>query len=78
MSQEVENEQREVTLEDLAARLDVLGGQMNWVCENLQSLFAFMQQVGQNGGGLRGMMQALKQQQPSSTPIETQEAQPSD
>jgi len=50
----------EITLESLAARLDVLGAQMNWLCENLQSLFVFVNQVGQNGGGLRGMLSMLK------------------
>lgn len=50
----------EITLESLAVRLDQLGMQMNWLCENLQSLFLFVQAAGQNGGGIRGMIQALK------------------
>lgn len=53
----------EVTLSDLAERMDVLGQQMNWVCENLQSLFNFVNEMGQNGGGIRGLMKMLKQQQ---------------
>lgn len=61
---EVPPETEEITLDSLAARLDVLGNQMNWVCENLQSVFAFVQQMGQSGGGFRGMMQALKNGQP--------------
>lgn len=66
---------QEVTLESLSARLDAyeaaslnrdnqLGLQMNWLCENLQSLFVFVQQVGQNGGGIRGMMQAIRHAPP--------------
>lgn len=57
-------ETQEVTLESLAARLDQLGMQMNWLCENLQSLFIFVQAAGQNGGGIRGMIQALKHSPP--------------
>lgn len=52
-----------VTLDDLAARMDLLGNQMNWLCENLASLFGFVNQMSQNGGGIRGMMKALKQQE---------------
>lgn len=54
----------EVTLDSLAARLDSLGKQMDWLCENLQGLFVFVNQVGQNGGGLRGMMAMLKKAPP--------------
>ena len=63
-----------VTIEDLAARIDVLGQQMNWMCENLQSLFGFVNQMSNNGGGIRGLMHALKQTPPdlNSVPIETQ------
>lgn len=53
----------EVTLADLAKRMDALGEQMNWLCENLVSLFSFVNQMSQNGGGIRGMMKALKQQE---------------
>jgi hypothetical protein len=51
---------QEITLDDLAARMDMFGEQMNWLCENLQSLFAFVNQVGQSGGGIRGLLQAAK------------------
>ena len=54
----------EVTLESLAARMDSLGKQMDWLCENLQALFMFVNQVGQNGGGLRGMLAAIKHAPP--------------
>lgn len=57
-------EQQSVTLESLAARLDALGKQMDWLCTNLQGLFLFVNQVGQNGGGLRGMMAAIKKAPP--------------
>jgi hypothetical protein len=53
-----------VTLETLAARLDSLGKQMDWVCENLAALFQFVNQIGSNGGGIRGMMALLKQGPP--------------
>lgn len=54
----------EITLQSLADRMDTLGEQMNWLCENLQSLFAFVNQIGGNGGGMRGIMHALKQGPP--------------
>ena len=49
-----------VTLNDLAIRMDMFGEQMNWLCENLQSLFAFVNQIGASGGGIRGLMAAAK------------------
>lgn len=55
---------QEVTLESIATRLDALGAQMDWLCTNLASLFGFVQSMSQNGGGLRGMMKALKQEVP--------------
>ena len=54
---------KSVTLDDLAQRMDVLGQQMNWLCENLQSLFSFVNAMGNNGGGIRGLMKTLKQQE---------------
>jgi len=59
----------EVTLVSLAYRLDMLGKQMDWLCENLQSLFFFVQQAGKNGGGIRGMLAALKQSAPVVEPL---------
>jgi hypothetical protein len=53
-----------ITLDDIALRMDALGNQMNWLCENLQSLFLFVSQVNSNGGGLRGMLSALKHAPP--------------
>lgn len=53
-----------ITLESLAHRLDALGKQMDWLCENMQSLFLFVQTVGQNGGGIRGMLQTLRHAPP--------------
>lgn len=60
-SEEVAEEATEITIESLAARIDSLGKQMDWLCENMQGLFLFVNQVSQNGGGIRGMMAALKQ-----------------
>lgn len=51
---------QEITLEDLAARMDMFGQQMNWLCENLQSLFVFVNAMGDSGGGIRGLMKAMK------------------
>ena len=56
-----------VTLEDIAQRLDIIGQQLNWMTENLQSLFAFVSQIGSNGGGLRGLMHLMKQGPPEIT-----------
>lgn len=50
----------EVTLESLATRLDMLGEQMNWLCDNLAGLFGFVNNMQQNGGGIRGAMKMLK------------------
>lgn len=50
-------------IEGLSLRIDMLGQQMNWLCENMQSLFSFVTQMGQNGGGIRGLVKALKDQQ---------------
>lgn len=56
------NDAQEVSLEQqIIVRLDALGRQMDWLCENLASLFGFVQQMGQNGGGIRGMMKMLQQ-----------------
>jgi len=66
----------EVTLAELARRLDILGNQMNWLCENLTSLFAFVNQMGQQGGGIRGLMHMLKQGPPglatTDIPVDTE------
>jgi hypothetical protein len=51
----------EVTLESLAARMDMLGEQLNWLCENLAGVFGLVNQMGANGGGIRGMMKAMKE-----------------
>jgi len=70
------DESDEVTLEDLARRMDILGKQMNWLCENLTSLFTFVNQMSTNGGGIRGLMSMLKQGPPRelsvNTPADTQ------
>lgn len=59
----------EITLADLADRMDMFGEQMNWLCENLQSLFQFVNAMGQSGGGIRGLMSALKNGGPDLTTI---------
>jgi hypothetical protein len=63
----------EITLESLAARIDSLGAQMTWLCENMQGLFQFITQMGQQGGGIRGLLGALKNGGPdvsTNAPIE--------
>ena len=50
----------EVTLESLSHRLDMLGEQMNWLCDNLAGVFELVTQLGANGGGLMGMMKMMK------------------
>jgi hypothetical protein len=68
----IEDPPLEVSLESLSAQLqqlrqdtatgmNQLGTQMNWLCENLQSLFSFINHLNQNGGGMRGLMKAMKQ-----------------
>lgn len=57
---QVEEAPPEITLQDLAKRMDMFGEQMNWLCENLASLFMFVNQVGSSGGGVRGLMKAMK------------------
>ena len=51
----------EITLDDLAARMDMFGEQINWLCENLAALFGFVNQMGASGGGIRGLMKAMKE-----------------
>ena len=49
-----------VTLDSLQESLNAIGEQMNWLCDNLMGLFGFVNQLGANGGGIRGMMKAMK------------------
>ena len=51
----------EITLEDLAHRMDMFGEQMNWLCKNLAQLFQFVNAMGASGGGIRGIMKAMKE-----------------
>lgn len=67
-------ESPEITLEALAHRLDALGKQMDWLCENMQSLFLFVQTVSQNGGGIRGMLQTLRSAPPAMLSKELEES----
>lgn len=57
-------ENQAVSNEDIAQKLDALGEQMNWLCENLSSLFEFVSQMGASGGGLRGVLSLLKSSPP--------------
>lgn len=52
------------SIDGLSQRVDVLGQQMNWLVDNMQHLFAFVNQMGSNGGGIRGLMKALQQGPP--------------
>ena len=62
----VEDSTVAVTNEELGRRLDIIGQQLNWLCENLTSLFGFVNAMSNNGGGVRGLMKALKEQQPAT------------
>ena len=62
-----------ITLDELGRRVDILGQQMNWLCENLQSLFGFVQAMSNNGGGVRGLMKALKTNEPPELPVQPEE-----
>ena len=68
LEQPLEEEPEEVTLKSLADRIDIIGQQMDWLCENLQSLFAFVNQMSGSGGGIMGMMKALKNGAPDMSP----------
>jgi hypothetical protein len=57
-------ENQEISLEEIVRRLDILGKQMNWLCENLESLFGFVSQMSASGGGLRGMLSLLRSSPP--------------
>lgn len=72
---ETESHPSEVTLEtlaimvqqlrqDTAMGMNQLGAQMNWLCEKLQSLFSFIDHLNNNGGGMRGLMKAMKSASP--------------
>lgn len=68
-----DTQESSITLEELGRRMDILGQQMNWLCENLQSLFGFVQAMSANGGGVRGLMKAMKQHEPPDLPSQTEE-----
>lgn len=57
---QLEPQSREVTLESLSAKIDLLGQQLDWLCNNMDGMFQFVTQMGQNGGGIRGMLKSLK------------------
>lgn len=42
---------------------ELIGNQLNWLCENLAGVFGMVTAVSQNGGGLRGMMKMMKEMQ---------------
>lgn len=60
----------EITLQDVITRLDSIGKQMDWLCENLAELFQFVSQIGGNGGGIRGLMSLMKQGPPQLTQLQ--------
>lgn len=66
----------EITLEQLAQRLDALGQQMNWLCENMAAMFGFVNQMGKNGGGIRGLMRSLKDGMPSELKLQLEQEVP--
>ena len=57
-----EAEETQVTTEiTIEQRLDMIGEQLNWLCDNLAGLFQFVSQMGANGGGIRGLMKTMKE-----------------
>ena len=66
---EIEEDQ-EVTVKELGEKIDALGAQMDWLCENLASLFTFASQMSNSGGGLRGLLSVLKSNTPALTVME--------
>ena len=64
----------EISLNDLAARMDMFGEQMNWLCENLAELFKFVNAMGASGGGIRGLMSAMKKGGPDFIEANTTES----
>lgn len=38
-----------------------IGGQLNWLCENLAGVFGMVTAMSQNGGGVRGLMKVMKE-----------------
>jgi hypothetical protein len=62
--------EQQITLVSIAERLDKQGAQLNWLCENLASLFTFAQQLGNNGGGIRGLMSLMRQGGPALKQME--------
>lgn len=63
----------EITLQDVITRLDSIGKQMDWLCENLAELFQFVSQIGSNGGGIRGLMGLMKSGPPQLTQLQGEE-----
>jgi hypothetical protein len=57
---QIEPQSQDATLETLSVRLDIIGRQLDWLCENMAGMFSFVQTTAQNGGGIRGMLKSLK------------------
>lgn len=51
-------------IDALKSGVNTVGTQNNWLIDNLQQVFSFVTLMGQNGGGIRGMMKALKHAPP--------------
>ena len=49
-----------VTLESLQESVNQIGGQLNWLCDNLAGLFSMVNQMGASGGGIMGMLSAMR------------------
>lgn len=64
---QLEPKTQEITLESLSHRLDLIGNQLDWLCENMAGMFQFVTTMGQNGGGIRGVLRSLKEA-PAITP----------
>lgn len=57
-------EVKELTLEE---KIDIIGKQLDWLCENLAQVFGVVQSLSTNGGGIRGLMKMMKESNNGTT-----------
>lgn len=57
-SEVLSSEPQPLTLEQ---KIDLIGEQLNWLCENLAVVFNLTAAMSANGGGVRGLMKIMKE-----------------
>lgn len=60
----IAEESRPLTLEE---KVDIIGQQLNWLCENLSQLFGLVNTLSTSGGGIRGLMKAMNAMKENGT-----------